>query len=86
MIEIRLIKGKDDTKAQAIHCLLDFCCGVYGAAYTRTVVRDKYSIDGNYVVDCLLLYFCGICGITQEWRQVAEKELGDKKKAIWDAK
>ena len=77
-------EGHDSSK----HCWTAFfcnCCLCYfGAAYNRMKVREKYSIQGNYFIDCLLECFCPCCAVTQEWRQVMDKENGDGDLKIWD--
>lgn len=73
---------KSEPNAAVMACLCGWCLCVYGSAWNRSNIRKAYSIDGSYIVDCLLHEFCGCCAATQEWMQVMHKEKGEAKKTI----
>eukprot|EP00998_Keelungia_sp_KM082_P012751 NODE_9137_length_526_cov_251.150376_g9114_i0.p2 GENE.NODE_9137_length_526_cov_251.150376_g9114_i0~~NODE_9137_length_526_cov_251.150376_g9114_i0.p2 ORF type:complete len:112 (+),score=24.20 NODE_9137_length_526_cov_251.150376_g9114_i0:73-408(+) len=52
--------------------LCAFCCAVK----IRGAIRDKYGIGGSVLTDCLTVWLCGICALSQQHRQLILK--GDK--------
>jgi len=63
-------------------CGLHFLCasvfGMWGPAFLQTAthrsVRNRYSIRGNILTDCLTAAFCAPCQLTQEHRELLEEE------------
>lgn len=72
----------EDKSAGMKACLLAWCCCCFGAAYNRTQLRNKYGLEGSYLVDCLLHWFCGVCAVTQEWQHVFNDLNKDPKTTI----
>jgi Cys-rich protein (TIGR01571 family) len=54
--------------------LLSACLCCVGSAINRSRIRRKYEIGGCCLCDCLTHMFLPWCAITQEWRQVFEKD------------
>ena len=77
-------EGHEGKNAALVAFLLNCCLCYFGAAYNRMKVREKYSIQGNYFVDCLLECFCPCCAVTQEWREVMKRVRGDDDLKIWE--
>ena len=53
--------------------ILTWCCCCFGAGYNRQQLRDKFEIQGSYMMDCLCHWCCGCCAVTQEWMEVMER-------------
>ena len=54
---------------------LQSCClFCIGASINRGLIRDRYSIDGSFLKDCLIWIFCVPCAATQEFREVNRRE------------
>ena len=59
-----------------LYALLDLCCftvgvplvGILLRASMRWKIREYKGIEGNFIKDCLLHYFCGPCALAQEAR------------------
>ncbi|MCJ1307466.1 hypothetical protein MMC25_001112 [Agyrium rufum] len=43
-------------------------------AYTRSKTRERYNIDGSIVEDVLASWCCTLCVLTQEEKEVIERE------------
>ena len=54
--------------------LLSACLCCIGDAINRSRIRRKYEIGGRCLCDCLTHMIFPWCAITQEWRQVFEKD------------
>ena len=50
-------------------CLL----GCIGGAVNRGKIRDRFGIEGSFVLDCLLWWFCAECSACQEYREVQKR-------------
>ncbi|CAG9335840.1 unnamed protein product [Blepharisma stoltei] len=50
------------------------CLGCIGSAVNRGQIRQKYHIEGSFIMDCLISCFCGCCAATQEYREVMNRE------------
>ena len=48
------------------------CC--LGGALNRAKIRERYSIEGNFVGDCLVMACCGPCAAAQAWREVKARD------------
>ncbi len=53
-----------------MNCLL--CC--VGAAINRGKIRTAYSVEGNFIGDCLCHWCCGPCAVLQEFYEVKRRE------------
>lgn len=42
--------------------------------YARMKLRHRYGINGNCCTDCLQVFFCGMCSLCQERREVLMRE------------
>ncbi|XP_013382687.1 protein PLANT CADMIUM RESISTANCE 3-like [Lingula anatina] len=40
--------------------------GIYTRAKIREKIREKQGIEGDFVNDCLMHWFCGLCALVQE--------------------
>lgn len=54
-----------------IHPCILMCIG---SAINRGKIRSKYMIEGSFVGDCLVSFFCSPCAVTQEYREVKRRE------------
>lgn len=48
-----------------------------GAAINRKKLREHYSFSGNFASDCLYHFLCGVCAVTQEYREAHKRESAD---------
>jgi Cys-rich protein (TIGR01571 family) len=71
--------------AAAIACLLNCCLGCVGAALNRKSLREKLYREGNFLIDCLLEFFCCCCAVNQEWREVFVAKYQEANTPIWKA-
>lgn len=55
-------------------CILDCCLLCIGCAINRGKIRQSYSIEGNFLVDCLIWLFCYSCASCQEYREVKRRK------------
>jgi len=69
-----------------IHCCLSSLCAVGWVLQIgqRSTVRDRYRISGNGCADCMSVWCCSPCTLTQESREVdlEERALGGSDKAL----
>eukprot|EP00999_Lentomonas_sp_LEN2_P001427 NODE_2467_length_564_cov_114.613272_g2417_i0.p2 GENE.NODE_2467_length_564_cov_114.613272_g2417_i0~~NODE_2467_length_564_cov_114.613272_g2417_i0.p2 ORF type:complete len:112 (+),score=5.13 NODE_2467_length_564_cov_114.613272_g2417_i0:91-426(+) len=56
-----------------VDCLLMYFFGICCAVMVRGEIRNKYAIKGSCIGDCLTLWCCGWCAITQQHRQLKVK-------------
>lgn len=70
---------KEDSNAAIKACFLAMCLSCFGAGCNRMEIRQKFGIEGNYFMDCLLHMFCCVCAVTQEWQHVVGEEFNDPK-------
>mmetsp|Transcript_5333 Transcript_5333/g.9780 ORF Transcript_5333/g.9780 Transcript_5333/m.9780 type:complete len:105 (+) Transcript_5333:264-578(+) len=54
--------------------LLPCLIGCIGFAINRGKIREKYKLNGSFIIDCLLHWFCNLCAVTQEYREVRKRE------------
>eukprot|EP00667_Euglena_gracilis_P011333 EG_transcript_11569 len=47
-----------------------FCCCCCIEFYNRTMLRQKFGIDGTRTHDCLTAYLCFACALQQHARQI----------------
>lgn len=84
-VEVKLVAPSEEENALLCAFLISACLCCCGAAYNRGRVRAKYNIRGSFMVDCLLLWMCGLCSINQEWKEVMHRAKGDEQTMIWKA-
>jgi Cys-rich protein (TIGR01571 family) len=65
-------------EGMVIPFILPCLAACIGAAINRGKLRDHYKLNGSFVIDCLLHWFCSCCAVTQEYREVNTRE-GSKK-------
>ncbi|CAG9316238.1 unnamed protein product [Blepharisma stoltei] len=53
-----------------VPCLLAAFLGCIGSAINRGNIRNRYRIDGNFIVDLLISWFCLPCVSCQMYREV----------------
>ncbi|KAL3832061.1 hypothetical protein ACJMK2_023740 [Sinanodonta woodiana] len=44
--------------------------GIWSRAKIRGKIRSKKGIEGGFGMDCLLHWFCGVCALCQEAREM----------------
>ncbi|KAK3600304.1 hypothetical protein CHS0354_017478 [Potamilus streckersoni] len=44
--------------------------GIWSRAKIRGKVRESKGVDGDFCMDCLLHWFCGLCALVQEAREL----------------
>lgn len=52
-----------------IACLYSILCLCLGTAINRRNIRNYFIINGSFLSDLCLVYFCPCCAIVQEWRE-----------------
>ena len=57
-----------------IPCLFVCFLGCIGGAINRGKIRERFGIEGSFIVDCLLWWCCAECSACQEYREVRNKE------------
>ena len=67
------VKG---TECGPTDLIMVWCCPLCFACPIRCDIREKYGLAGSSMSDCCVMYFCGICSIVQQHRQLIAK--GDK--------
>ena len=53
--------------------LLVCCLSCIGAGINRGKIRERYGIEGSFIFDCFLWWFCGECAACQEYREVQKR-------------
>ena len=53
-----------------VHYLYVSCFLCIGGAINRGKIRERYGIEGNFIVDCLIWSFFFGCASCQEYREV----------------
>jgi Cys-rich protein (TIGR01571 family) len=52
------------------HCISFWCCGVCSHACLRYNLRRQAGIPGNICGDCMCVWCCTCCAVTQELRSI----------------
>ncbi|XP_070566675.1 uncharacterized protein [Ptychodera flava] len=60
------------------YAILSMCgpCGIYFQAKIREKIREQKGIEGTFMNDCLMHWFCTLCALVQEAREVTEDSPG----------
>jgi Cys-rich protein (TIGR01571 family) len=66
---------------KAFLCAWCLCC--IGGAINRGKIRETFSLEGSFILDCMCEWCCPCCSVTQEWYHVMKEKKGDGKKLIW---
>lgn len=70
-----LTAGKN-AEAVGESCLVYGCLsilgpiGIWSRAKVRGLIRDKNSIEGSFIMDCVMHWICGLCALIQEAQEV----------------
>ncbi|XP_021909970.1 protein PLANT CADMIUM RESISTANCE 2-like [Carica papaya] len=48
-------------------------CGCLYSYCYRTKMREQYNIEGNDCQDCLAHFFCELCALTQQYRELQNR-------------
>ncbi|XP_010535733.1 PREDICTED: protein PLANT CADMIUM RESISTANCE 2-like [Tarenaya hassleriana] len=48
-------------------------CGCIYSCFYRTKMRKQYNISGSQCGDCLSHFFCELCALTQEYRELKSR-------------
>jgi len=69
-----LTAGQTAEKVGESCCLYGFLAilgpiGIWSRAKIRGKVRDTKGIEGSFMMDCLMHWFCAICSLIQEARE-----------------
>ncbi|XP_048613117.1 protein PLANT CADMIUM RESISTANCE 2-like [Brassica napus] len=61
--------------AGAIYTLINFFtgCGCLYSCFYRGKMRAQYNIGGNDCGDCLKHFFCELCALTQQYRELKNR-------------
>ena len=78
------VQGSAVALANQTSCTVPCCLQLYlcciGGAINRGKIREAFNIDGGCFADFCIHFFCGPCGVCQEYREtklkLAEKVLG----------
>ena len=64
--------GEDFKSTCSLLCTL----GTYGHAMLRGRIREKYNINGSYINDWFVWFYCCCCAAVQEMTQVNNSIIG----------
>ena len=53
--------------------LFPFCLACIGGAVNRGKIRERYSLEGSFIVDCLLWWIVPVCASLQEYKEVKSR-------------
>jgi Cys-rich protein (TIGR01571 family) len=71
------IQASARTKATHEECLVPYMLPLLllcvGAGINRRKLREHHGISGNIASDCLIHAFCGLCAVTQEYREASKE-------------
>jgi Cys-rich protein (TIGR01571 family) len=65
--------NKANNQGAIVPYLLVACLACIGGAVNRGKIRDHFSIEGGFVGDMFIWWFCAPCAACQEYREVLSR-------------
>jgi Cys-rich protein (TIGR01571 family) len=84
-INAKILFAETAEHAGTVAFLMNCCLCCIGAGWNRRNLRDKLSIEGSFLFDCMLELFCCCCAVNQEWRETFARRFNDPNRPIWRA-